>query len=58
MCLYSRDEYTRETIRHEAGTVEENPLRLETAKAEQIVNALSAALANAYVLCHQVHKHH
>ncbi|MDZ5812794.1 DNA starvation/stationary phase protection protein DpsA [Halorubrum sp. AD140] len=49
---------TQKTVRQEAGTVEENALRIETAKAEQIVDALNADLANAYVLYHQLHKHH
>ncbi len=46
------------TIRQEAGTVEENPLRLEKEKAEQIIDALNTDLADAYVLYHQLHKHH
>lgn len=49
---------TQKTIRQRAGTVEENALRLDTDKAEQIVDALNADLANAYVLYHQLHKHH
>ncbi len=49
---------TQKEIRQRAGTVEENPLRLETEKAEQIVDALNSDLANAYVLYHQLHKHH
>lgn len=49
---------TQKTVRQEAGTVDENALRLETEKAEQIVAALNADLANAYVLYHQLHKHH
>jgi DNA-binding ferritin-like protein len=49
---------TQKTVRQEAGTVEENALRLETGKAEQIIEALNADLANAYVLYHQLHKHH
>ncbi len=49
---------TQKTVRQEAGTVEENALRIETGKAEQIVDALNADLANAYVLYHQLHKHH
>jgi DNA-binding ferritin-like protein len=49
---------TQKTVRQEAGTVDENALRIETGKAEQIVEALNADLANAYVLYHQLHKHH
>ena len=49
---------SQKSVRQESGTVEENELRIETAKAEQIVEALNADLANAYVLYHQVHKHH
>lgn len=49
---------TQKTVRQEPGTVEENALRLDTGKAEQIVEALNADLANAYALYHQVHKHH
>ena len=48
----------QERIRQEAGTVEENPLRLDTDKAEQIIDALNTDLADAYVLYHQLHKHH
>lgn len=49
---------TQKEIQQRAGTVEENALRLETEKAEQIVDALNADLADAYVLYHQLHKHH
>jgi len=49
---------TQKTVRQEAGTVEENPVRLDQEKAEQVVEALNADLANAYVLYHQLHKHH
>jgi DNA-binding ferritin-like protein len=45
-------------VRKEAGTVHDNPLRLDTEKAEQIIDALNTDLANAYVLYHQLHKHH
>ncbi|KZN22706.1 DNA starvation/stationary phase protection protein [Haladaptatus sp. R4] len=48
----------QEEVRQKAGTVEENPLRLEEAKAEQIIDALNTDLADAYVLYHQLHKHH
>jgi len=49
---------TQKTVRQEAGTVEENSLRLDREKAEQIIEALNTDLADAYVLYHQLHKHH
>mgnify|MGYP000058939963 CR=1 FL=1 len=49
---------TQKTVRQEAGTVGENPVRLEEEKAEQIIEALNTDLADAYVLYHQLHKHH
>jgi DNA-binding ferritin-like protein len=49
---------TQKEVRQEAGTVEDNPVRLEKDKAEQIIEALNTDLANAYVLFHQLHKHH
>ena len=49
---------TQKTVRQEAGTVGENPVRLDREKAEQIVDALNTDLADAYVLYHQLHKHH
>ena len=49
---------TQKTVRQQAGTVEENALRLNTEKAEQIIDALNTDLADAYVLYHQLHKHH
>ena len=49
---------TQKTVRQEAGTVEENPVRLDVEKAEQIIDALNTDLADAYVLYHQLHKHH
>ncbi len=50
---------TQKTVRRQAGTIEESEaLRLEKEKAEQIVEALNTDLANAYVLYHQLHKHH
>ena len=49
---------TQKTVRQQAGTVEENALRLEMEKAEQIIDALNTDLADAYVLYHQLHKHH
>jgi DNA-binding ferritin-like protein len=49
---------TQKTVRQEAGTVGENPVRLDQEKAEQVIAALNADLADAYVLYHQLHKHH
>ncbi len=49
---------TQKTVRQESNTVVENGLRLEGEKAEQIVDALNTELANAYVLYHQLKKHH
>jgi DNA-binding ferritin-like protein len=49
---------SQKTVRQEAGTVEGNPVRLDQEKAEQIVEALNTDLADAYVLYHQLHKHH
>jgi len=49
---------TQEHVSREFGTVEENDLRLDVEKAEQIIDALNQDLANVYVLYHQVKKHH
>ncbi|WP_299237191.1 DNA starvation/stationary phase protection protein DpsA [Natronomonas sp.] len=49
---------TQKTVRQEADAVAENALRIEPGKAEQIIDALNADLADAYVLYHQLHKHH
>ncbi len=49
---------TQKRTQQKAGTVEENELRLEKEKAEQIIDALNTDLADAYVLYHQLHKHH
>ncbi|WP_336361506.1 DNA starvation/stationary phase protection protein DpsA [Haladaptatus sp. ZSTT2] len=49
---------TQKTIRQKAGTVESNPVRLDQDKAAQIIDALNSDLADAYVLYHQLHKHH
>ncbi|MDQ2049014.1 DNA starvation/stationary phase protection protein DpsA [Natronolimnohabitans sp. A-GB9] len=49
---------TQKTVRQSADVVEENELRFEQEKAEQIVEALNTELANAYVLYHQLKKHH
>jgi starvation-inducible DNA-binding protein len=49
---------TQGHVLHEAGTVEDNQLRIDRDKAEQIVDALNADLASVYVLYHQLRKHH
>lgn len=54
----SNEMSTQKTVRQSADTVEENELRLEQDKAEQIVDALNTELANSYVLYHQLKKHH
>ena len=49
---------TQKTARQRSDTVEENAVRIDTEKAEQIVDALNRDLASTYVLYHQVRKHH
>ena len=49
---------TQKQVRQEFGTVDENELRLDADKAEQIVDALNTDLAATYVLYHQLRKHH
>jgi len=49
---------TQEHVHREFGTVEENDLRLDVEKSEQIIDALNQDLADVYVLYHQVKKHH
>jgi starvation-inducible DNA-binding protein len=49
---------TQKTRRQEAGTVGENPVRLDEEKTAQIIDALNTDVADAYVLYHQLHKHH
>jgi starvation-inducible DNA-binding protein len=48
----------KESIRREAGSVEDNAVRIDTEKAEQIIEALNTDLAATYVLYHQLKKHH
>jgi len=45
-------------VRKKEGTVEENDLRLDKEKSEQIIDALNTDLAATYVLYHQIRKHH
>jgi starvation-inducible DNA-binding protein len=49
---------TQKRVLQEFGTVEENDLRLDTEKAEQIIDALNTDLAATYELYHQLKKHH
>jgi len=49
---------TQKTVLKEAGSVGDNPVRLDREKAAQIIDALNSDLADAYVLYHQLHKHH
>ena len=50
---------TQKTVRQEFGTVEESEaLRLDEERAEQVIEALNTDLADAYVLYHQLKKHH
>ena len=49
---------SEQATRRDPGTVEDNPLRLDQGKAEQIIDALNVDLADGYVLYHQLHKHH
>ncbi|WP_335998862.1 DNA starvation/stationary phase protection protein DpsA [Halorientalis halophila] len=49
---------TEKTVLKEFGEVEDNNLRLEREKAEQIVEALNDDLADTFVLYHQLRKHH
>ncbi|MEF8840898.1 MAG: DNA starvation/stationary phase protection protein DpsA [Haloarculaceae archaeon] len=48
----------QETVRQQSGTVEENALRMDTEKAEQVIDALNTDLADTYVAYHQIKKHH
>ena len=49
---------TQETVRRRAGSIEESALKIDSEKAEQIVDALNTDLAATYVLYHQIKKHH
>jgi starvation-inducible DNA-binding protein len=49
---------TQKTVLKEFGDVEGNALRLDREKSEQIIDALNTDLASAYVLYHQLKKHH
>ena len=56
--VFTGEMSTQKTIRQEAGSVAESALRLDTDKAEQIIDALNTELAASYVMYHQVKKHH
>ncbi|HMB50225.1 MAG TPA: DNA starvation/stationary phase protection protein DpsA [Natronoarchaeum rubrum] len=49
---------TQKPVRQEYGTVEENALRIDEDKAEQLIDALNTDLAATEVLYHQLRKHH
>ena len=50
---------TQKTVRQQFDAVEQSEaLRLDGDKAEQIIDALNTDIANAYVLYHQIKKHH
>lgn len=49
---------SQETVRQQADSVEENPLRIDEEKAQQLVDALNTDLAATYVAYHQIRKHH
>ena len=49
---------TQKRVLQEFGTVDDNELRLEQGKAEQIIDALNTDLASTYMLYHQLKKHH
>jgi len=49
---------TQKRVLQEFGTVDENELRLDKEKSEQIIDALNTDLAASYVLYHQLRKHH
>jgi starvation-inducible DNA-binding protein len=49
---------TQREVLREFGSIEENELRLDTEKSEQIIDALNTDLAATYTLYHQLKKHH
>ncbi|MDY7082486.1 MAG: DNA starvation/stationary phase protection protein DpsA, partial [Halobacteria archaeon] len=49
---------TQKKVLQKSDTVEENELRLDEEKSEQIIDALNTDLAATYVLYHQLRKHH
>jgi len=49
---------TQKNVLKEAGTVEDNELRLDSEKSKQVIDALNTDLAATYTLYHQLQKHH
>lgn len=49
---------SQEPVLRSADSIEENALRIEPDKAEQIIDALNTDLAASTVLWHQLRKHH
>jgi len=47
-----------ESVFREADSIEENALRIDEERSEQIIDALNTDLASTYVLYHQLKKHH
>jgi len=48
----------QQQVLQEFGTVEENALRLDVDRSEQVIDGLNTDLASTYVLYHQLRKHH
>ncbi len=48
----------QESVLRAADSIEENALRIDVDRSEQIVDALNTDLASTYVLYHQLKKHH
>lgn len=48
----------QETIRQQADSMRDTPIRLPREVTAEVVEALSRDLADLYVLYHQLHKHH
>lgn len=49
---------TDSSVHRQAGTVDENPVRMDVSKAEHVVEALNLDLAATLVLYHQLRKHY
>jgi starvation-inducible DNA-binding protein len=47
-----------ESVLREADSIEQNALRIDQERSEQIIDALNTDLASTYVLYHQLKKHH
>ncbi len=48
----------QESVLREADSIEQNELRIDVDRSEQIIDALNTDLASTYVLYHQLKKHH